>query len=99
MIIKIEPELKITDTNIKSLNIDSDNNFFLYLNYSVAKILQENELTFTLGENNFSIPGNEINIIQKQTKVLYNKGIFKMNNKNIFEPKGKSNIYVEIKLY
>tara|TARA_X000000950_G_scaffold109087_3_gene137495 strand:+ start:6884 stop:7783 length:900 start_codon:yes stop_codon:yes gene_type:complete len=99
LIIKIEPELKITDTNIKSLHLDSNNNIFLYLNYSLAKILQENELAFTLGENKFSIPGNEINIIQKQTKVLYNKGIFKMNDKNIFEPKGKSNIYVEIKLY
>uniref|UniRef100_A0A6C0CPB0 J domain-containing protein n=1 Tax=viral metagenome TaxID=1070528 RepID=A0A6C0CPB0_9ZZZZ len=99
LIIKIEPELDITDTKIKSLHLDNNNNIFIYLNYSIAKILEENELTFSLGENKFTIEGAEINIIKKQTKVLYNKGIFKMNDKNIFEPKGKTNIYVEIELY
>lgn len=99
LIIKVEPELEITDTNIKSLHLDNNNNIFIYLHYSIAKILEENELTFSLGENKFTIEGSEINIIKKQTKVLYNKGIFKMNDKNIFEPKGKTNIYVEIELY
>ena len=99
LIIKVEPELEITDTNIKSLHLDNNNNIFIYLHYSIAKILEDNELTFSLGENKFTIEGSEINIIKKQTKVLYNKGIFKMNDKNIFEPKGKTNIYVEIELY
>jgi hypothetical protein len=94
------PEFDILDEIIiNSINIDNNNNLFIGIDYSMAQILKDNKLEFNIGERIFSFPGEELKIIKKQMKVLYNEGIFKMNNNNIFDPKGKNDIYIEINLY
>lgn len=100
LIVKILPELDCSDSVIiNSINIDINNNLFVCIDYSLKKIMEDNKLEFTMGGETFSFPAEELKIIQKQTKVLYNKGIFKMNNNNIFDPKGQNNIYIEINLF
>lgn len=100
LIVKIIPELDCSDSVIiNSINIDINNNLFVCIDYSLKKIIEDNKLEFTMGGETFSFHGEELKIIQKQTKVLYNKGIFKMNNNNIFDPKGQNNIYIEINLF
>ena len=100
LIVKIIPELDCSNSVIiNSINIDNNNNLFVCIDYSMTQILKDNKLEFTMGGKTFSFLGEELKIIKKQTKVLYNKGIFKMNNNNIFDPKGKNNIYIEINLF
>lgn len=99
LIVKIMPEFDISDSLIiNSIIIDNNNNLFVSIDYSLAQILKDNKLEFTMGGKIFSFPGEELKITKKQMKVLYNQGVFKMNNKNIFDPKGKNNIYIEINL-
>tara|TARA_B100001175_G_scaffold317671_1_gene335640 strand:+ start:16151 stop:17050 length:900 start_codon:yes stop_codon:yes gene_type:complete len=101
LIVKImPPEFDVSNSIVvHSVNIDNNNNLFIGIDYSMVQILKDNKLEFKIGERIFSFPGEELKIIKKQMKVLYNEGIFKMNNNNIFDPKGKKDIYIEINLY
>jgi len=79
-----------------NIQIDDCNNIFINVKREISTILKE-DIIFILGSNKFKIPSTQILIKTKQTFTLYNKGIPKFNQKDIFDIK-KANIYVNIYL-
>jgi len=90
LVINCEPQLP------DNIFIDDQNNLFINVSYNVSSLIKE-DLIFHLGSNEFKIKSSELFIKEKQTYTLYNKGIPRFNQDNIYDVK-KSNIYVNINL-
>lgn len=90
LVINCEPQLP------DNIFIDEQNNIFVNVSYNISILLKE-DLVFHLGSNEFKIKSSELFIKEKQTYTLYNKGIPRFNQDNIYDVK-KSNIYVNINL-
>jgi len=80
----------------ENITIDDHNNVFVNVKREIKNLLKE-DVIFNLGLCEFKINSNELVIKPKQTFTLYNKGIPKFNQKNIYNVI-KSNIYVNIYL-
>lgn len=90
LVINCDPQLP------DNIFIDDQNNIFVNVSYNVSSLIKE-DLIFHLGSNEFKIKSSELFIKEKQTYTLYNKGIPRFNQDNIYDVK-KSNIYVNINL-
>ena len=64
----------------KNISIDENNNIFIELNISWDFIKKEKKISFTLGNNVFLIPIDELFIKPLQIYTLKQKGISQMNN-------------------
>lgn len=90
LIVKCEPQLP------NSVEIDDHNNLFVNIERNIKDALKE-DIIFVLGKKSFKIKSKELFVKHKQTHILYNEGIPRFNQKNIYKVQ-KSNIYVNINL-
>lgn len=92
IIIKNTP---ITENNIE---IDNDNNIKIKLTYNIKEIWNKEKIYFSIGKREFYITKNNIKLMKKQTIVLKNKGIARINTFNVFDISNLSNIIIELYL-
>lgn len=90
LIVKCVPELP------HNISIDESNNIFVNIKKDINCLLKE-DIIFVLGQNEFKIKSHELFIKKKQTHTLYNCGIPKFNQHDIYSV-DKSHIYVNIYL-
>ena len=88
LIVQCNPDLP------NNVTIDEQNNIFVEIKKDIKTVLKEGVI-FNLGQVKFKIDSEELLIKQKQTYALYNSGIPKFDQKDIYSVK-KSNIYVNI---
>ncbi len=92
IIIKNTP---ITENNIE---IDNDNNIKIKLTYNIKEIWNKEKIYFSIGKREFYLTKNSIKLMNKQTIILKNKGIARINTFNIFDISSLSNIIIELYL-
>ena len=90
LVVKCDPKLPTY------VYIDEQNNIFVNVLRNASELITK-DLTFHLGSKEFKISSSELLIKEKQTYTLYNKGIPRFNQRNIYDVK-KGNIYVNINL-
>jgi hypothetical protein len=85
-----------------NIKIDDDNNLIVEIDISVYNdlpemILQNNSLSFDIGNNTFSIPLNNLYMKREQNYLIKNKGLVN-NQKELYDLSDRSDIIVKIKL-
>tara|TARA_Y100001970_G_C14196423_1_gene838379 strand:- start:44 stop:919 length:876 start_codon:yes stop_codon:yes gene_type:complete len=90
LVVKCDPKLQ------SYVHIDEQNNIFVNVLRNASELITK-DLIFYLGSREFKISSSELLIKEKQTYTLYNKGIPRFNQRNIYDVK-KSHIYVNINL-
>ena len=79
-----------------NISIDNNNNIIVLLHYNVKEIWNNDIVYFNIGNKNFSITKDEIKLLKEQIIILKNKGISKINTKDIFDISNKSNIIIKL---
>ena len=90
LVVNCEPEVP------SHVFIDEQNNIFVNVSRNASELIKK-DIIFHLGSKEFKISSSELLIKEKQTYTLYNKGIPRFNQDNIYDVK-KGNIYVNINL-
>lgn len=78
-----------------NISIDNNNNVIILLEYKINEIWN-NDVYFNIGNKNFSIKKDDIRLLKEQIIILKNKGISKINTKDIFDISNKSNIIIKL---
>lgn len=91
-IVRIIPELK------ENIYIDEENNIHIMINKNISSILDEKRIHLNIGNNMVYIDVCDLKIKKYQTICLLNKGISKINEKDIFKNKLRSNIIIHMTL-
>jgi len=93
LIVKMNPDIS------DNIFIDYDNNIIVKLTKKVMGIFNNKNLTLDIGGKEFVIKSNEIKCCsEKQYFYFKNKGILKINSKNIFDSSKRANINIELEL-
>ena len=90
------------DLIYKNIYISKNNDLYLDINITMQElwnhIKEEKNFIIHLGDNNYEIPLNELQINKKQIYKFFNVGIYKNNRDNIFDTSNKGDIIVTINL-
>jgi curved DNA-binding protein CbpA len=81
-----------------NVTIDEKNNIHIECKYDIKEILPLEFIEINVGNNVFDIFTKELVIKPKQTVVLKNEGISKINTKDIYDISKKSDVYLHITL-
>jgi len=81
-----------------NVTIDEKNNIHIECKYDIKEILPLEFIEINVGNNVFDIFTKELMIKPKQTVVLKNEGISKINTKDIYDISKKSDVYLHITL-
>jgi len=81
-----------------NVTIDEKNNIHIECKYDIKEILALEFIEVNVGNNVFDIFTKELMIKPKQTVVLKNEGISKINTKDIYDISKKSDVYLHIAL-
>jgi hypothetical protein len=81
-----------------NVTIDEKNNIHIECKYDIKEILPLEFIEVNVGNNIFDIFTKELMIKPKQTVVLKNEGISKINTKDIYDISKKSDVYLHIAL-
>ena len=81
-----------------NVTIDEKNNIHIECKYDIKEILALEFIEVNVGNNIFDIFTKELMIKPKQTVVLKNEGISKINTKDIYDISKKSDVYLHIAL-
>lgn len=93
IIVKCIPEL---DDNI---TIDNENNVYITIHDTISTILKHKKTTFQIGDKVFEIAATKLKIIEQQHYILYNRGILKIDDDDIYSTKIRGDIYVTLHLH
>ena len=93
LIVQSLPELE------DHIYIDNQNNIVCQFEGKIQRILDTQEVIIKIGSKFFTIKGENLHIKKKQTYVLRNTGILKVDEEDLYSTKQRGHIYVEIKLY
>jgi len=81
-----------------NVTIDEKNNIHIECKYDIKEILPLEFIEIKIGNNLFDIFTKELMIKCKQSVVLKNEGISKINTKDIYDISKKSDVYLHIEL-
>lgn len=81
-----------------NVSIDEKNNIHIECKYDIKEILPLEFIEVNIGSNVFDIFTKELVVKPKQTVVLKNEGISKINTKDIYDISKKSDVYLHIEL-
>ena len=84
--------------NDKDIEIDENNNLYVYKIYDLGEIWSLNDIVIQIGTKTLKIPRISLKLIEKQTITLPNIGIPRINNKHIYDTSKKGNIYINIEI-
>lgn len=88
--------IQILPKTEKHIIIDESNNIHVYINLLLTTLWKLDYVHFSLGNHNFSFPKSNLSMESRQTVILYEKGISKINEQNIYDYSKKSNIYIHV---
>ena len=80
-----------------NISIDKDNNINVRISVPIKSALNT-DIVFTLGENKYTVPSQELKITKEQTYIFYSKGMLRMNTDSLFDTHERGNINVIITL-
>jgi len=83
----------------KNVSIDEKNNVHIDCSYDIKDILNVEYVEVSVGKLNFDFLTKELSVKPKQTIVLKNEGISKINTVDIYDISKKSDVYLHICLY
>ena len=86
----------ILDENI---DIDENNNVHMQLNYSIGDLFGKETQEFYIGKQTFSLNIHDIRLTKYQVIHLPNKGISKIDTKEIYNIDHKSDLYIHLYLF
>jgi len=92
LIVKCVPELE------QHIRVDENNNVYCRFSGSIRDVLEAGKIVLKLGKELFTIEGEKLAIKEHQTYIFRNRGLLTVNEKNMYDTKQRSNIYVEIRL-
>ena len=81
-----------------NVSIDEQNNIHIECNFDIKEILNLEFIEINVGNNIIDFYTNELLVKRKQSIVLKNEGISKINTKDIYDISKKSDVYVYIGL-
>ena len=81
-----------------NVEIDENNNMIVSLEYSIADLLQMEEVYAVVGERLFSFRADELHIMKCQRIVRSGMGISRIKPKNIYDTSSKGDLIIDIKL-
>jgi hypothetical protein len=83
----------------KNMYIDDNNNLHITIYENIENLLKNPIYNYEVGEKSFLIETHKLYIQKYQTYILKNQGLSKIDEKNIFNNKKKSNIVFHIHLH
>jgi hypothetical protein len=93
LIIRCIPELE------SHLFIDNSNNLHITISRKILHILNNRKIAFNIGDKEFEINSDELNIIPQQTHIIKNKGILVAHYDKLYDTTNRGDIYVYITLH
>ena len=81
-----------------NIDIDENNNIHIYIEYNIHDIWDLPLVHVNCHTECFPIPVSSLKMIENQTILFANKGITKINTKNIYDITKNGDIYIHIKL-
>jgi curved DNA-binding protein CbpA len=91
LIVLINPELP------EHINIDEENNIHIHININNNDLIHKNIFKINITENmEIELNTNKLFCKKYQKHIIYNKGISKINEKNLFDISKKSDIIIHI---
>lgn len=82
----------------ENITIDENNNLHIDLSYTIFEIWGKDEIDFIIGKQTISFKVNNLRLVKKQRIIIPNKGISKINTKNIYDISKKSDLILNITL-
>lgn len=93
LIVKMKPDIS------NNIIIDHDNNVIMKISKNLADVFKNGNIVLDIGGKEFIINNNEIKCSsEKQYFYFKQKGILKMNSKNMFDASKRADINIELEL-
>jgi hypothetical protein len=92
IVIKCIPQLP------DNISLDGDNNLVIHLNYLLEDIIKLKNISYSIGNNNYNIPVEELRIKKLQYYIIKGKGISLIHQNNIYDNSKKGDIIFVIQL-
>lgn len=92
IVIKCIPQLP------DNISLDGDNNLIIHLNYLLEDIIKLKNISYSIGNNNYNIPVEELRIKKLQYYIIKGKGISLIHQNNIYDNSKKGDIIFVIQL-
>ena len=92
IVIKCIPQLP------DNISLDGDNNLVIHLNYLLEDIIKIKNISYSIGNNNYNIPVEELRIKKLQYYIIRGKGISLIHQNNIYDNSKKGDIIFVIQL-
>jgi len=82
----------------EGVEIDENNNIHVSIRIALDKLWNMDSINFSLGERIFSVLRKELMMVEKQTTVIPNSGISRINTKDIYNISSRGHIFVHIQI-
>lgn len=92
LVVKCIPELP------ENISLDNNNNILISVYDSIATVMNRENIEYTLGNTEITIPAHNLKIQKVQKYNIKGKGISSIQPNNIYDNKEKSNIFFTIHL-
>jgi hypothetical protein len=92
IVIKCIPQLP------DNISLDGDNNLIIHLNYLLEDIIKLKNISYSIGNNSYNIPVEELRIKKLQYYIIKGKGISLIHQNNIYDNSKKGDIIFVIQL-
>jgi hypothetical protein len=83
----------------KGVEIDEHNNIHISIDISLKTLWAQDSLDFQLGQQTFSILRKDLMMVERQTTVIENAGISKINTKDIYNVSKQGHIFVHLQIF
>ena len=87
-----------TGNNVVCIDIDENNNIHIYVDYNIHDIWNRPLVHVNCHTESFPINVSSLKMVENQTILFANKGITKINTKDIYDITSNGDVYIHIKL-
>ena len=86
--------------NLENIEIKDNNDIHVKIKIKLLTLFEKGCINFVLGEKIYKIDSNQLLINKKPQMIIYkNKGLLKINKKNLYCTENRASIYIEVNLY
>ena len=82
----------------KNILLDEENNIHIILKYDIRELFGKEKKDFTIEGKTYEFYMNDVKLLEKQTIILTNQGISRINIEEIYDVSCKSDVFVHLEL-
>ena len=90
--------VKIIPVLPDNMTIDNDNNIHVYMKYTIDELWAMNMVKVEVGKRHFSIHREQLYLKTNQSVNLYNQGLSKINDKDVFDVSRRGDIILHVEI-